>query len=81
MSDRACPIGESVKPAPGIPLKSVSLPPVAPAFDAVRYRTALGVRLDGRTGNLPLSGLSPDKSQLPGGCTIVEISGFSIGAC
>jgi hypothetical protein len=36
---------------------------VTPAFDAARYRTALGVRLDGRTGNLPSSGLSPDKSQ------------------
>ena len=36
---------------------------VTPAFDAARYRTALEVRLDGRTGNLPSSGLSPDKSQ------------------
>jgi len=36
---------------------------VTPAFDAARCRTALGVRLDGRTGNLPSSGLSPDKSQ------------------
>ena len=35
---------------------------VTPAFHAVRRRTALGVRLDGRTGNLPPSGLSPDKS-------------------
>ena len=34
---------------------------VTPAFGAVRHRTALGVRLDGRTGNLPSSGLSPDK--------------------
>jgi hypothetical protein len=34
---------------------------VTPAFGAVRQRTALGVRLDGRTGNLPSSGLSPDK--------------------
>ncbi len=36
---------------------------VTSAFDAARYRTALEVRLDGRTGNLPSSGLSPDKSQ------------------
>ena len=36
---------------------------VTPASGAARYRTALGVRLDGRTGNLPSSGLSPDKSQ------------------
>ena len=36
---------------------------VTPASDAARCRTALGVRLDGRTGNLPSSGLSPDKSQ------------------
>ena len=36
---------------------------VTPAFDAARYRATLGVRLDGRTGNLPSSGLSPDKSQ------------------
>jgi hypothetical protein len=36
---------------------------VTPAFDAARCRTALGVRLDGRTGNLPPSGLSPDKSE------------------
>jgi len=35
----------------------------APASDVVRYRATLGVRLDGRTGNLPSSGLSPDKSQ------------------
>jgi hypothetical protein len=34
---------------------------VTPAFGAVRRRTALEVRLDGRTGNLPSSGLSPDK--------------------
>jgi hypothetical protein len=34
---------------------------VAPAFDVVRRRATLGVRLDGRTGNLPSSGLSPDK--------------------
>ena len=34
---------------------------VTPAFGAVRHRTALGIRLDGRTGNLPSSGLSPDK--------------------
>src|SRR6202521_5978156 len=36
---------------------------VTPAFGAARCRTALGVRLDGRTGNLPSSGLSPDQSQ------------------
>jgi len=36
---------------------------VTPASDAARCRTALGVRLDGRTRNLPSSGLSPDKSQ------------------
>jgi len=36
---------------------------VIPAFDAVRHRTTLGIRLDGRTGNLPSSGLSPDKSR------------------
>src|SRR5437773_11699704 len=34
---------------------------VTPAFDAVRRRAALGVRLEGRTGNLPSSGLSPDQ--------------------
>jgi hypothetical protein len=34
---------------------------VTPALDAIRRRTALGVRLDGRTGNLPSSGLSPDQ--------------------
>jgi hypothetical protein len=36
---------------------------VTPAFDANRRRPTLGIRLDGRTGNLPSSGLSPDKSQ------------------
>jgi len=36
---------------------------VTPAFGIVRRRTMLGVRLDGRTGNLPSSGLSPDKSR------------------
>jgi hypothetical protein len=34
---------------------------VTPALDAVRYQTTLGVRLNGRTGNLPLSGLSPNQ--------------------
>ena len=34
---------------------------VTPAFHAVRYRAALGVRLNGRTGNLPSLGLSPNK--------------------
>ena len=36
---------------------------VTPASGVVRCRPTLGVRLDGRTGNLPSSGLSPDKSQ------------------
>jgi hypothetical protein len=36
---------------------------VTPAFDAGCRQSALGIRLDGRTGNLPSSGLSPDKSQ------------------
>ena len=36
---------------------------VTPASGAARYQTALGVRLDGRTRNLPSSGLAPDKSQ------------------
>jgi hypothetical protein len=43
---------------PGLPRYRVT-----PAFGAVRRRVALGVRLDGRTGNLPSSGLAPDKSQ------------------
>jgi hypothetical protein len=34
---------------------------VTPALDAVCYQTTLGVRLNGRTGNLPLSGLSPNQ--------------------
>ena len=34
---------------------------VTPAFGIVRRRTVLGVRLEGRTGNLPSSGLSPDQ--------------------
>ena len=33
---------------------------VTPALDAGRHRPALGVRLGGRTGNLPPSGLAPD---------------------
>ena len=33
---------------------------VTPAFGPARRRPGLGVRLDGRTGNLPSSGLSPD---------------------
>ena len=33
---------------------------VTPAFGTDRRRTMLGVRLDGRTGNLPSSGLAPD---------------------
>jgi hypothetical protein len=36
---------------------------VTPAFDAARCRAALGVRLNGRTGNLPLSGLPPNQLQ------------------
>jgi len=34
---------------------------VTPAFDGVRRRAPLGVRLEGRTGNFPSSGLSPDQ--------------------
>ena len=34
---------------------------VVPAFGARRHRTALGTRLDGRTGNSPSSGLAPDQ--------------------
>src|SRR2546425_10136560 len=33
------------------------------AFGAARCRATLGIRLDGRMGNLPSSGLSPDQSQ------------------
>jgi hypothetical protein len=36
---------------------------VVPAFRAGRHRPTLGIWLDGRTGNLPSSGLAPDKSQ------------------
>ena len=36
---------------------------VTPASGVTRRRVTLGVRLDGRTGNLPSSGLSPDKSR------------------
>jgi hypothetical protein len=36
---------------------------VIPALHADRCRTALGIRLNGRTGNLPLSGLAPDQSR------------------
>jgi hypothetical protein len=36
---------------------------VTPALNVVRHRATLGIRLDGRTGNLPPSGLSPDKSR------------------
>jgi hypothetical protein len=38
---------------------------VTPALTAMRHRMTLGIRLDGRTGNLPSSGLSPDKSRQP----------------
>jgi hypothetical protein len=38
---------------------------VTPAFNVVRHRATLGIRLDGRTGNLPSSGLSPDQSRQP----------------
>ena len=34
---------------------------VTPAFHGVRRRAPLGVRLEGRTGNLPSSGLAPDQ--------------------
>ena len=34
---------------------------VTPAFHGDRHRPPLGVRLEGRTGNLPSSGLSPDQ--------------------
>ena len=36
---------------------------VIPAFGVARCRTTLGIRLDGRTGNLPSSRLSLDQSQ------------------
>jgi hypothetical protein len=36
---------------------------VTPAFGACRRRPTLGIRLDGRTGNLPSSGLAPDQLQ------------------
>ena len=36
---------------------------VTPAFNTVRHRATLGIRLDGRTGNLPSPRLSPDKSR------------------
>ena len=36
---------------------------VTPASRATRHRVALGIRLGGRTGNLPPSGLSPDQSR------------------
>jgi len=36
---------------------------VTPASRVIRHRITLGVKLDGRTGNLPSSGLSPDKSR------------------
>src|SRR5207253_9438190 len=41
------------------PLPSENI--VTPAFGVARRRTALGVRLEGRTGNFPSSGLSPNK--------------------
>ena len=34
---------------------------VTPAFDGARHQAPLGVRLKGRTGNLPSSGLSPNQ--------------------
>ena len=34
---------------------------VTPAFDGDRHRPPVGVRLEGRTGNLPPSGLAPDQ--------------------
>ena len=36
---------------------------VTPASSVLRRRMTLGIKLDGRTGNLPSSGLSPDKSR------------------
>jgi hypothetical protein len=36
---------------------------VVPAFDAACRQATLGIWLDGRTGNLPSSGLSPDQLQ------------------
>jgi len=36
---------------------------VTRAFGAARYRATLRIRLNGRTGNLPLSGLTPDQLQ------------------
>jgi hypothetical protein len=38
---------------------------VTPAFGVTRCQVPLGVKLDGRTGNLPSSGLAPDKSRQP----------------
>ena len=43
---------------------------ITPAWGATRYRAALGVRLDGRTGNLPSSGLPPD--QFPTACMAAQ---------
>jgi hypothetical protein len=43
---------------------------ITPACGATRYRDALGVRLDGRTGNLPSSGLPPD--QFPTACMAAQ---------
>ena len=34
---------------------------VTPAFGVARHRMTLGVRLEGRTGNFPSSGLSPNQ--------------------
>jgi len=36
---------------------------VTPASSVLRHRMTLGVKLDGRTGNLPSLGLSPNKSR------------------
>ena len=36
---------------------------VTPAFGVIRHRMTLGIKLDGRTGNLPSLGLSPNKSR------------------
>ena len=59
--------GSRVCPALRAGSDEASAPPsqdrVTPALSTVRHRAVLGVRLDGRTGNLPSSGLSPDQSR------------------
>jgi hypothetical protein len=67
---RRCSLCFMLRPArlpspPGWPRRRDTPPPsedrVTPALGAGRHRPALEVRLDGRTGNLPSSGLSPDQ--------------------